>query len=291
MESMLLTFEILRYVRTGDYFSYNPTSFANICILMLFILYTYALTIGGWKKWEQYMLVPLPIATGIFMVMVNVNFTYAILIAIISFLLISYDVTIVTNIKNNMIKFNPVVVLRYSTKGILFVFSVLSFVLVVLNSAGNQNIDISGKIAEVANKQFKNYFESKMKQQQLSLDMLQNLTGTNLPIDLSQIQLPESSESATIPGINLDLEDTVRTEVDNIIAPYRHFIPSIIALIVYALVRFLGVLANLIFDLTAWFIFAGARKLNFIHNNFVQVKKEEISFNKDPNSDSVENPE
>ena len=232
-QSYFATNLLLSYVRSEDYFTPQWQTLAIISAVFLLILYTYTLTVGAWGKWEQYFVVPAPISGGIFLGLVVLNPTYAILVAAVSYTIITYDVWVSTNVSKRMIYFDPRTVLRFSNRGVLFAFALLAGVMTFLHPSIQRNqFDVSGEIAEIAQQQVDTALESQAA----------NVENT------VESQLGQTGFSFEISNFNLDLRDTVKSEVDKIIAPYREFIPPLIAFLVYFLIRFLGGLSNFVFN-------------------------------------------
>ena len=284
-ESFFLTRFLLEYIKSEDYFTPPLKTLGIIVGLLLLVLYTYALTVGAWKKWEQFVVVPLPISLGIFAGLLLINSTYAVLVGAISYLFLSYDVYMASRIKNQLIKFNPIMVLRFSAKGILFMFALLAAVMVFLHAAEKrEEFDIGSKIAEIAQTQVDKVMQPTLDQEGSPDRLIDELEGKGIPPNpelfsmLSGLQEGSNSFIGGLPTFNLDLKETVKKEVDNIIAPYKQFIPSLVALVVFALIRFLGGLAHLVFNITSPALFKIAQSLNLLHVEYKQVQKEELTF-------------
>lgn len=284
LESYFLTQILLNYVRSEDYFTPPIQTLGTIALALLVLIYTYALTVGAWKKWEQFVVVPLPISLGVFVGIFFLNPTHAVLVAAVAYILLSYDVYIATTIRDQLIKFNPVTILRFSTRGILFMFSLLAAVLVFLHSSEKNNeFELGSKIAEIAGNQLGSIMQPKLDPSKLPSNLANELDGKGLPLNpelfgLGGMQGDTNSVIDGLPSFNLDLGNTVKTEVNNIIEPYKQFIPPLIALLVYAMVRFLGTFAHIAFNLTVPIVFGIAKKLSFLHSYSVPAEKEELSF-------------
>lgn len=285
IESYALTDALLAHIRSEDYFTPSMRTLGIIAGLLLLIIYTYSLTVGAWKKWEQFIIVPLPISLGIFGALFPLNSTYATLVAFVAYVLVSYDVLIATKIKDSMIKFNPVIILRFSTKGLLFLFALLAAIMVLLHSADKRNrIDLGSKIAELAQAQLENVMQPQPNQNQAPSFLIDELEGKGLPPNpelfsmLSGMQGTTSSLVGGLPSFNLDLKDTVKREVDRIVEPYQQFIPPLIALVVFALIRFLGGIVHLAFNITVPIVFGLAKSLGLFHIVHIPVTKEELTF-------------
>ena len=240
-ESFLVTRLLFDYVKTQDYFSFNLYSFIPIGLTFLLILWTYSLTVGGWGKWEQYVLVPLPISLGIFVAVFQLDVTYAPLTALISSILLSYYMYNAAALKKEMVRFRPSIILSSSTKGILFLFSLVAAVLVFLHATSNgQEINLGKTVGEFASEHY--------------------------------------AQSLPAEGLGLDLAQIVESEFNKLVAPYQDFILPVTALLVFALVRFIGSLANMTFDLTSRPVYWLFKKVGFLHVSHTTVEKEDIGF-------------
>ena len=241
IESFLVTTLLFDYVKTQDYFSFNLSSFIPIGLTFLLILWTYSLTVGGWGKWEQYVLVPLPISLGIFVVVFQLSAVYAALTALISYILLSYYMYNAAALKKEMVRFRPSIILSSSAKGILFLFSLVTAALVFLYmSPGGQEMNLGKTIGEFASEHY----------------------AKSLPTE----------------GLGLDLAQIVEGEFNKLIAPYKDFITPVTALLVFALVRFIGSIANMVFDLTGRPVYWLFKKVGFLHVSHTTVEKEDIGF-------------
>lgn len=250
VESFVLTTILFQFAKSQDFFSPPLTTIAKISLMLLLISYTYALTIGGWSKYIQFIFVPLPILLGILAVLIQIDVTYAILFFIVAYLLLAYDIIFATNLKKQLLKFNPRLVLRFSTKGILFIFAVTASLLVLLNPISPNELNIAGTIAEIADKQV-----------QTILGSGQNDFGVT-----------------TYSLFSLDIKDTVETEIDKFIVPYKQFVVPLIALLIFGSIQFINSLIYLIFSLTVGFLYVAAKKVGFLKQEFIQVEQEVLKF-------------
>lgn len=284
LETYLITKLLMSYVETKRYFAPPMAFLAELAALILVLLYTYFLSAGAWKTWEQYVIVPVPISIGIFLATFQLDMTYALLMFFISFLLLCYDVFLATRLRNEMITFRPRFILRFSTKGILFIFSLLAGVLVLIESTQASNeINLGEKVGDVVQSQYENFVEPEINENAQRV-LVNELGGKGLPIDpeifskLGVLTGDSNSFVGEIPGINLDLRKTVENEFNSLIEPYKQFIPPLIALVVFALIRFVGTIVHGLFNLTIDIVMKLFVSIGFLKVYHVAVKKEEIGF-------------
>ena len=266
IESYLLSDLLMGYVMSGNFFSPSPRLLIKAVAMLLLILYTYFLTVGGWGKWEQYLTVSLPIATGIGIRATMNNPTYGLLIGFLVFLILSYDVFLSNRLKNHMLVFNPRIILKFSNRGVLFTFALSTAIFVFIDKPVEKpEFNLGAKIGNITQRQFENILEP-----QLNQSAKQGIAE----------QIPGGGDDFIqgLPDVNLDLRQTIETEFNKIVEPYKRFIPPLIALVVFTFVRFLGGITNWIFTFTIGLVFAFFKKIKFLHVNHKTVQKEEIGF-------------
>lgn len=284
VESFFITKLLIDYVKSQKYFAPLMDFLITVTAMMLLILFTYFLTVGAWDKWEQYVIIPLPITLGIFVAVAPLNTTYALLIFVASYVLLCADLRISTNLKNQLLQFKPRYILRVSTKGILFMFSVIAGILVlVLSSNTAHEIDLGSKLGEITQEKYEQFVQPQINESAQRV-LVNELEGKGLPADPEMISMlggltgNSSSFMGSIPGINLDLTKTVESEFNALIEPYKQFIPPLIALLVFALIRFLGGIAHFIFSILIDPVFALFKSIGFLHVGQITVSKEVIGF-------------
>lgn len=243
-ESYYLTTLFIDFVKNGNFFAPQLTFMASVVVFLLLISYTFTLTVGAWKTWEQYLIAPAPIALGIFLPILSINSNRAFTILIVSFLLMVMYVYASARVKDQMIKFNPVIVFRFAVKGILLIFSLLAAVLVLMLSAGDPKLlNIGDTIGELA----QNYSENIIAQPNLE-------------------------------GFVVNVKTPVSQQVSTMLEPYGNFVTPFIAVLIFALIRFLGGISHIFYIITIGVVIKIFTKMGFLHMYEVQVQKEEISF-------------
>ena len=288
VESLYLTILIGELVQSQNYFTMNFVFSLKIVGLMLAIIYTFSLTVGAWAKWEQYLIVPLPISIGIFLALFQTNLTYAMLIAVFAFVLLIFDIHRSTAIKNLLIKFDPKLILRFSTKGLLFIFSVLGGLMVILNSTYVEPINIGQKISEVAGEKVNEIVEEQFRQQvqeqisPLGITDLSEIDPSFAPVledlGLSSDFLTNANDSVEPQDFGIDAKQIVESQVNNIIEPYKNFVNPVLAVLMFALFQFYAFLAHLIFIATIDLVFWLSKTTHFFKTEKVPVEQERLRF-------------
>lgn len=262
IESFLLSQLILDFIRRGGIFHFSIEFSIRTVAYMLLSIYTFSLTAGGWDKWKQYVMIPLPVSLAIFITTVIVFPQYAFFVAAGSALLISLDVNKSTQMKKLMVKFDPKMILRFSTKGILFVFSIFGGVLILLNSTQVEPLNVGQEIYKLIQKPVENIISDQI------------FPVVNLAIlesaDLASTPLFEKTEESV--GV------IVENQINKLIEPYKNFIHPIIAVLTFALFQFYASLAYVIYILTIDLIFLISKKTGFFKIEMATVEQEQLKF-------------
>ena len=249
IESFVLSNLIMNFVRTKNVFTVDAQFSIKIVLLMLLMAYTFALTMGGWRKWEQYLFIPLPVTLGVFFSMIMVIPTYAVLIALGFLLLLMYDVYKSTRLKSLLVKIDPKMILRFSTKGLLFLFSILGGVLVILGTADIEPVNMGEKIAEFAKEPMENIIRS---------------------------ELPEEAHQQLLGNGNL--KQMTETQINNLIEPYRNMVNPLIAIMTFGLFQLYASIAYILYMLTIDLIYLLMKKTGFFKIEIVSVNQEQLKF-------------
>jgi hypothetical protein len=249
-EALFLTLIFIDLTYTKNFLSPDFRLVVYAAIIMLFMLYTYALTVGAWAKWEQYIIVPLPISLGIAFVTASISVVYAIVAFLICYLIIGYETYFSTQLKDQLIKFVPGIVLRFAARGIMFSFALMAALIILVNPISDERIDIAGGIANLAQNQVNSFITSRP--------------------DLSLLYFQDLSP--------LDIRGTVEQEVRVILSQYEQYILPVMAFAVFGIVQALNLAVYLVFSLTVGFVFALAKRLGFLKEEVVQVERVILKF-------------
>jgi hypothetical protein len=249
IESFILAQLIIGFVRNQDIFSVDLRYSAMVVAMMLLITYTFALTIGGWQKWEQYLIIIAPVILAVFLSTFPISPTYAVVITFGFGVLLSFDVYKSTRLKNLLLKPEPKMILRFSTRGLLFLFSVLGGVLVTLNVSAAEPLNIGQKVGEMTSGPIQTMLEGQIPQEAQDL-----VEGT------------------------IDYREVVETQVNALIEPYRNLVNPVIAILTFALFQVYASVAYLIYIITIDGIFWLAKKLKLFTVEKVMVEQEQLKF-------------
>ncbi len=250
IESLMLTAFLKKLAFTENYFDPSFSTILHTALLLLLIAYTYALTVGAWDKWEQYVIVPVPVCAGIFVIAISIDAAYALLLTLACFLILLYDIDFSAKLREQLIKFNPQIILRFSTKGLLFVFALVGAFLVVVSPSA-QNIDLTGGIADVVHGQVTN--------------IVSRETGVSVS-DITQV-VGEGS-----------IRTFVKSQLDALLDPYKEFFVIIVAFFTLGLIQLINGIIYALFSVTIGTVFALAKKVGFFRTETKQVDQEILRF-------------
>jgi hypothetical protein len=249
LQSFYLSQLIIGFVRDSDIFSVTLNFSIQVVLLMLLIIYTFALTIGGWKKYDQYVIILLPVTIAVFLSTMLISTTYATIITLIFALLLAYDIYKSTKLKNLLLKPEPKMILRFSTRGLLFLFSIMGGVLVLLNVSGMRTINVGQMVGEFVAEPLQNIVES-----QVTPEAREYTTGT------------------------INYREVTENQINTLIRPYTNFVNPIIALLTFGLFQLYASVAYIIYILTIDILFWIAKRLKFFTIETTTVEQEQLKF-------------
>lgn len=224
-----------------DYFQITTEFSIKVVILMFLAIITCSLTIGAWEKGKQYLLIAVPVALAMFFALLNYNFYNALTISAGALALLSYDIYKSDQLKGILVKMDPRFILRFSTTGLLFIFSVLGGVLVIIHSTYyNPSINLGKRLTEI----------SKQPVQQVMQGQY----------------------------IDEKVMETVEHQINDLIEPYKNWLKPLMALIVFGVFQFFSNVAYLIYMLLIGPIFKVAKKSGFLKVETITIEKEVFKF-------------
>jgi hypothetical protein len=282
-ESFFLIATINGFIKSQKYFSPPIEVLLTILVLIYLLIVTNALLAGCWGKWEQYVFPTVPIILGIIMVTYTINSAYAIVVATITFLILAYEMFLASQLKRQLIVFNPRWILRFASKGIVLSFSIATAVLVVVSAGKEPDINVGGFVGD-----FVDQYLSSMINQEVNRQVESELTPEQITrlraLGLDPAEFTYTSETdifEKIPQLQtpqLSLKDTVTQEVNKLVEPYKRFIHPIIAILMFGLLQFVGTLAFILYSLTVEIIFWAAKKTGFLKIEKVPTEQEVLHF-------------
>jgi hypothetical protein len=284
LESFFLTYNINEYIKSQKYFSPPISVMLAMIFLLLLIFVTNALLAGAWNKWEQYVFPVLPVVLGLMAISYPINPAYAVILAAVAYLLLSYEMFLASQLKHQLLVFNPRWILRFSSKGIILAFSLTAALLVFLSGGKEPELNVGRWIGDFAAKYVNTMVNQEINQQvqsqQLTPEQKDRLSGFGLNPD--QFNYLESGNLFQgIPGATaseFSMKKTITDEVNQLLEPYKKFVNPIIALLVFGLLQFLGAVAFFIFSLSVEAVFWAAKKTGFIKLEKVPAEQEVIHF-------------
>lgn len=283
IESYFLVKEILYYINKGDFFKLDITLIAIIVALMTAIALTFSLSIGAWNNWRQYLLVPGPLAFGVFTATVHLQPRQYIIATFAFFLMCVAFVLPATATKDNLIKFDPILIFSRSVRGLLFAYSILAGGLLFLNTSQGEDFDLISKIGNFAGEQIFNIVKPELTANPITgklEEIFAGIYGNKQGLNKENIAQETTTilEGFGITQTDETIQDAVVQQVNKLIQPYKNFILPLMALLVFGLVEFAGVFARFFFMALVRPAFVLARATSFIKVENNMVKQEQLKF-------------
>ena len=272
VESFLLSKFIFEYTLGNAVFSPSPTFLITVGILILLVYYTFSLTIGIWGRKIQFLLVPVPIAIGIILPIVLINPMYALVLSVATYLLILYDITWASRVMGNLIKFDPGIILRTSTRGILLLFSLVGSLYVIVNPTTIDHELVENHVKTFLVESVGNFiYENTEIKNTIELETEQGIP--NLINDRNLISLIGSLRIGELNPFNI-----LDEKVSEVVQTYRQFIPPIFALLIFSTIQVIGFAVGLVYAGTIGALFEIARKTGFFRIEKEEVEREVLRF-------------
>ncbi len=281
-QTYFLSWIILRYVQRGDYFTLNAPFSILVIILMLLLAWTFALSVGSWGNNMEYLIIPLPASMAIFAVIAPMNLTYGFGLMITSAALLAYDTWRSSKLSAMLIKFEPAIILRFATGGLLLLFSILSGVLLLISKEPTQQINIGRQVSGIVGDTLDAAIKAQIKNtlDGTSANYLQQV-DPNITNLLQQFGLPTNlnDPAFTDPqNLGIDTKAIVETQINNVIEPYKDFVKPVMALMLFATFQFYAYITFIIFNITISGLYWVAKKTGFFRIEKIQVEKEVLKF-------------
>lgn len=246
VESLYLSKLLLDYSVAQDYFSIQTVLFVKYVLVSLALVYTYALSVGSWEHHDHYFLVAAPIAFGIFANLMILNLTQALVFTFLAFLFISYYMKNTNKLRKILLVFSAPLLLKTPARTLIMLFSFLAGFMVFLNyyASHSQKLSIGSQIGNLAEQQI--------------------LSNQNIFKQVVELDIP--------------IKETVAGQVDDLVQPYKQFVPSVVGFLVFGVFQFLGWISYGIYVLTIELVFWIAKRAGLYRIEYVDVRKEELTF-------------
>jgi hypothetical protein len=279
LEAFFLTILISDFVGKGDFFSLNIQFSLYVIGLMTLITLTFALTIGAWHVWYLNIMAPLAIAAGILLPVLQSGPVYAFIIGGVSFIIMAAESFRSYRIKNILIRFDSLLVLRFAIKGILLVFSLLAGLMIILNAGRIKEIDLGQAIATVVEKPIRSSVNSQLQQQIERQVIYSGYTEDEIKQVLEDYGVSEDmTASLNTPSLDLDIKGMVQSQVNNLIEPYKEFVRPLIAILVFGLFQLYATISYAVYSLLVVLLIKIAKKTGFLKVFTQTVEKEDLQF-------------
>lgn len=279
LTSYFLTNTILIPIKTHNYFGVSLEYSLKIIALMLVEVYLFSLSVGIWGNWKQYLFVALPPMLGITLVTIQINIFYGTITSAILFALLCVDIARSNDLKNTLIIFKPIYVLSLSTSGLLFIFSIIGGVMVILSSPDLPKINVGKSLATVIEPQVKKMVSNELQKQTQNEMSLFNVGVVDPAIkeilDQAQTQTPVLAQNYVD---NINFSSLIENQINNFVTPYKDFLHPILAVLMFLLFQFYASITRVIFAISIEPLFKLAKKLKFLHIEKVTVEKEVLKF-------------
>lgn len=282
IESNLLTREILIYISKRSFFSTDYNSWIIIIILLAAIAITIPLTTGAWSRISQYLIVPIPLTLGLIFAITFMNPKHIAAIALAFFLSSIAFMLFATDTKNKLIVFDPVIIFSRSIRSFMFMYAVLGGFLLFLNTSPGEDFNIIDSTVDIVSNQIVSFIKPQVQTESIGnrvTELIQKIYGQNLnPQKNFNTETQSILNEFGISNIDKSIKDEINSAMTLALTPYKTFILPFMAIMVFALMEFLGFIARIVFFSSAKPLVSLAKSIGFLHIEMIQVEKEELTF-------------
>ncbi len=269
LESFFLADAIHKYASSGSFLEISSEQLVPIVLGMLALVYTYALTVGAWKKNEQFLIVPVPLAVGVLLRAYFENPQYAATMSLFVYLLVTYDIHIATRLKSLLIRFDPVLILKLSARGMLLSYCFVGAFFVMYSTPHGEDFNLVAKIGETVSQKADTFLKPELSDNPVPESIL-NLFSSIDPMQTSLTIKPAMFE--------LNIKEKINQKVGEVIRPYVFLIKPLMSLLVFGMLQLLAFIVGIIFTLTIRPVFYLAKRVRFFEIVTEDIKREILKF-------------
>ena len=265
--------QIIWFISEQSFFKLNTEFSIKIVVLLILNLYFIALSIATWKEWVHSLITSLLISLTIFLAIFAYNTAYSMYASSVAFILLIYDNYKSFELKNLLIKYNPHVILKFSTRGLLFILSALAGELVFFEINNFSELNIGKKVAEFAAEPIQKIVDNQIEQQVLNFETSSVNTFSISP-EIQAImnsfginELPEQAVPSNLinaDSIKVDVSPIIENQVNNAIEPYQTLVNPLLAILLFGIFQFYGSIAYIVYSLSIGLIFKILTGIKFI---------------------------
>jgi len=237
---------IVDFVEMGDYFSFSLETALAFITFAFFLLVSFALSVGCWNRYDQYLFVLIPMGLGVFFSLEHLDPIQALTFASIFSLIMVLYMYRSLKLKSLLLKFIPGLIFSDATKALMLLFSLLSAFAIFINF---ENINHPKTLA----------------------DYIVEAVST-------QIQNSSGGPFEILKNANIPLDELIKTNVENFLEPFKQFTMPIIAFLVFSYFQLLGWISYTIYSFLVDPVFWAGKKFNLFKTTEEEVKKENLTF-------------
>jgi len=263
--SVLMFGSIVEMVRAQNYLTLGTGVYLQIITFMFITIVTASLTLGGWHKWVQYFVIPLPFCAGMFLNIYPFNLDAAALITLIAYFVIAEGIYLSYRMKNLLIKEEPKLVLKSTTRALLFVVAITAGIITIVNLLQPANQD---KMYTKVDSFIGNIYDTAIKQ----------IMQSDPTINEGLMAIQSAGVNVNSADADVLIKEKLLDQFHTMIEPYKGVFPVVAGLLVWSVVQLMAWLTSLVYSLTIGFIFKFAVRFGLFKVTTIEIKKEILSF-------------
>ncbi len=246
VSSLLLGNTIVDFVEKGDYFGFSVETAILFVVYSVILLVAFALSIGCWNKYDQYLFVLVPLVLGVFFSMEHLDPVQSLTFASVFGLIFMFYMYRSLKLKSLLLQFVPNLIFSDAVRVMLLLFSLMSAFAIFINF---ENIEQPKSLADYVT--------------QVVSKEVQNLGGGPL----------EMLDSANVP-----LDEIIKTNVETFLGPFKKFTTPIIAFLIFSYFQLLAWITYSIYAIIIEPIFWLGKKYGMYKIEYEDVKRENLTY-------------
>lgn len=266
-----IQFESIVSSPSRGFLGLNLNFFLNLVVLLTLLSFVYTFSIGTWESKWHLAYIPLSIALGMFAIVAPYNLLAGIIVLFTACVLIFSDTYNSTKMKENLITFDPILIMKTSIRNILLIFSLLAAVIAMINTKGRSENAFANQITTMAetqidsilsNKDFQTYINNLTLGMGNSLNLgpvEKNIIEKNMPLTDLQDKVNQNSSD---PNQNTAQEEQLAFPKEEIkavalatlnkyIKPYSQLLFIAFSAVLFGFVQTSGTAAYIIYAMLA----------------------------------------
>lgn len=273
-------------IQTSNYISPNSDVLVLVGLLILIGLYITSINIGASTGIIKYIMGPLPVVASGALVFAKLQLESILIFSGLAYLILISGIYNASKFKDLLVKFESKLILRQPIRSVILIVALYSGVAAYNHVSIPQNMDtiimrIENFVGNIYDQAAGQIIDQQTKELGSTFGMgsIDSETAASLKdqygisVDEANLQVQQ-----TLDNTKSEIKSQAMKKITDMIDQYKAIIPFILALLIFGVIQFVGEVVYVLYYLTINSIFKLAKAAGFIKLEYVDIKKEIISF-------------